>query len=146
MSCEFRALAKMVEEGFEGSGLDIPFIATPSTNCSPLFERGRMYDEYSARRNERLKRKKGEVEEERSVNDSGVSALEFGKRRNAKKTESVRKSVPANFSIGRREGLRSSVRISKENKKPVLSETGGERSGLDGDKKKRIGAVKGRRN
>lgn len=145
MSCEFRALAKMVEEGFESSGLDIPFIATPSTKCIPLFERGRMYDEYSARRNERLKRKKGEVEEERSVNDSGVSALEFGKRRNAKKMESVRKSVPANFSIGRREGLRSSVRISKENKKPVSSETG-ERSGLDGDKKKRIGAVNGRRN
>lgn len=145
MSCDFRALAKMVEEELGSSGLGTPLTATASTNCSSLFERGRMYDEYSARRNERLKRKKGETEEERSVHDSGVPAVEFVKRRNAKKTESVRKSVPANFAIGRRDGLRSSVRISNESKKPVSSVIG-EKSVVDGDKTKRTGVRTGRRN
>lgn len=138
MSCEFRALAKMVEVEFGNDGSATPFTAAVNANSSPLFERGKMYDVYSARRNERLKRKKGEAEEERTVHDSGVSAVEFGKRRNVKKVESVRKSVPANFSVCRREGLRSSVRISKENKKPLLS-ANVERPAVAGENKKRTG-------
>ncbi|KAL5984207.1 hypothetical protein ACLOJK_018311 [Asimina triloba] len=122
MSCEFQALAKMIGEELANSTLPSSLVAA-NAHFSPLFERGRFYDEYSARRNERLKRKKGEIEEVRTsaVLDPGVLAAQLGKRRNAKKTEAVRKSVPANFSVGRREGLRSSTRISKENKKPIGS-------------------------
>lgn len=143
MSCEFRALAKMVED--ELGCLATTFTSNSSANYSPLFERGRMYEEYSARRNERLKRKKGETEEERFVQDSGVSAVESGKKRIVKKPESARKSAPAEFSIGRREGLRSSARINKENKKPPLYGYG-KRSEVDGDCKKRTSAQTGRRN
>lgn len=124
---------KFVED-FGNSSLSTPFTATAGTTYSSLFERGRMYDEYSARRNERLKRKKGEAEadEEMGVHESRISAVEFGKRRNAKGTESVRKSVPANLFAGRREGLRSSVRMSNEKKQPFPA--------IEGDNKKRMGA------
>ncbi|XP_077246318.1 uncharacterized protein LOC143886266 [Tasmannia lanceolata] len=142
-SCELEALAKMVKDEFGNNGFGSAFANTESTISSPLFERGRLYDVYSARRNERLKRKMLETEEEMNVHESGVSTVEFGKRRNAKKIDSLRKSVPVNFSVGRREGLRSSVRLSKENKKPGLS-MNGERSEIDGDKK-RIGARTGRK-
>ncbi|XXG71878.1 hypothetical protein AAC387_Pa07g1105 [Persea americana] len=118
MSCEFQALAKMVEEELGCPGT--PFTYASGTYYSPLFERGRMYEVYSARRNERLKRKKRETEEERYVHASGAP-VESGKRRIVKKVESVRKSAPASFSIGHREGLRSSARINKENKKPPVS-------------------------
>ncbi|XP_058098532.1 uncharacterized protein LOC131243307 [Magnolia sinica] len=133
VSCDLRALAKMVEDELGHNILPTAFMAT-NTHSSPLFERGRLYNEYSARRNERLKRKKMEAEEEKTsaVHDTGVLAVECGKRRNAKKTETVRKSVPANFSVGRREGLRSSTRISKETKKPIASRNVSERSAVNG--------------
>uniref|UniRef100_A0A0E0Q827 Uncharacterized protein n=1 Tax=Oryza rufipogon TaxID=4529 RepID=A0A0E0Q827_ORYRU len=97
---------------------------------SPLFERGRLYDLYSARRNERLKRKHGfpagEEEAEAMAADPCV-AVELSKRRGAKKmtgAESVRRSMPAaaDFSAAGRAatstlGLRSSLRSSKEMKK-----------------------------
>ncbi|CAI9117089.1 OLC1v1018417C1 [Oldenlandia corymbosa var. corymbosa] len=58
ISCELRALAKMVHHEFSGAGtVGVDDLAL-NANRSPLFERGRFYDEYSARRNERLKRKK----------------------------------------------------------------------------------------
>ncbi|XP_042479144.1 uncharacterized protein LOC122060056 [Macadamia integrifolia] len=142
ISCELRALAKMVENEFgnrEAGNTDFSTIACP--NPSLLFERGRFYDEYSARRNERLKRKKcGETEEDsrRSVCDLDV-ALESGKRRDSKKYEKLRKSVPANFSIGGIETPRYSLRSStkaKENMKPSIP-TNAKRPpvGGDGDRK-----------
>lgn len=116
---ELRALAKMVEDELGRTHHAESLLAAIST---PQFERGRLYDEYSARRTERLRRKKRErgetvvAEDHRGNSDFTV---EFAKRKSAKKCESaVRKSVPANFSVGRREGLRSSARLSKENMKP----------------------------
>lgn len=119
---ELRALAKMVEDELGRSHHAESLLATIST---PEFERGRLYDEYSARRTERLRRKKREREtavvEDHHSNSGGFN-VEFGKRKTAKKCESaVRKSVPANFSVSRREGLRSSARLSKENMKPSVN-------------------------
>ncbi|XP_077220863.1 uncharacterized protein LOC143854672 [Tasmannia lanceolata] len=142
-SGELQALAKMVQDEFGNNGFSTVFAQNSSTISSPLFERGRFYDAYSARRNERLKRKQLETGEDyMTVPEKGGFTVEFGKRKNAKKIESLRKSVPPNFSVGIRENLRSSVRISKENKIPILSRNA-ERSFLDGDKKK-IGPRTGR--
>ncbi|XP_042495415.1 uncharacterized protein LOC122074590 [Macadamia integrifolia] len=123
ISCELKALAKMVEHDFGNRELG-------NTNSSPLFERGRFYNEYSARRNERLKRKKsGERKEDcrrSSVCNLGV-VVESGKQRDLKKHGSVRKSVPANFSIGggRTENHKYSLRVrsnikANEDKKPSI--------------------------
>ncbi|XP_020093373.1 uncharacterized protein LOC109713630 [Ananas comosus] len=87
--------------------------ASVTCNASLLFERGRFYEIYSLRRNERLKRKKAEISEEAIAQDPNV-AVELSKKRNAKKAESVRKSVPPDFSVSRVGSLRSSVRSSRE--------------------------------
>ncbi|XP_072982925.1 uncharacterized protein [Typha latifolia] len=63
------------------------------TETSPLFERGRLYELYSARRNERLKRKKRETAEEKVAQEPPV-AVELAKRRNWKNAEGVRRSAP----------------------------------------------------
>ncbi|XP_068646578.1 uncharacterized protein [Aristolochia californica] len=131
---EFHALAKMVENELGCSGLSKPFSVSRSGISTPLFERGRLYDEYSARRNERLKRKKAETGDDQSAMDHAAFNVEFGKRKAAKKTETLRKSVPANFSIPRREGLRSSVRLSKENKQPPSTNV--DRPAIEGDRKR----------
>uniref|UniRef100_A0ACD5UNS2 Uncharacterized protein n=1 Tax=Avena sativa TaxID=4498 RepID=A0ACD5UNS2_AVESA len=94
---------------------------------SPLFERGRLYDLYSARRNERLKRKHGWYtageEEAGAMSEDPCVAVELSKRRVAKKTGAdsvVRRSMPAaesSLSYGAGGGLsamRSSLRSSKE--------------------------------
>ncbi|XP_042506963.1 uncharacterized protein LOC122083279 [Macadamia integrifolia] len=112
-----------------------------NTDSSSLFERGRFHDEYSARRNERLKRKKfGEKREDfrrSSVCNLG-GAVESGKKRDLKKHGSVRKSVPANFSIGggRTENHKYSLRVrsnikANEDKKPSIPITAA-RSMVDG--------------
>ncbi|KAJ1290863.1 hypothetical protein BS78_02G275500 [Paspalum vaginatum] len=109
-----------------------------AAGTGPLFVRGRLYDRYSARRNERLKRKHGFPYYEDSASAAAVDAdpetmaedpcvaVELSKRRVAKKAyaatgaESVRRSMPAgDFSAGRGGGLgpRSSLRNSKEMKK-----------------------------
>lgn len=98
---------------------------------SPLFERGRLYDLYSARRNERLKRKHGWYtageEETVAMAEDPCVAVELSKRRGAKKTgaeSAVRRSMPAaEPSLSYRAGgglsaMRSSLRSSKEMKKP----------------------------
>ncbi|CAM0905817.1 unnamed protein product [Alopecurus aequalis] len=98
---------------------------------SPLFERGRLYDLYSARRNERLKRKHGWFtageEEAGAMAEDPCVAVELSKRRVAKKPGSesvVRRSMPAaESSLSYRassglSGMRSSLRSSKEMKKP----------------------------
>ncbi|KAF0908641.1 hypothetical protein E2562_026857 [Oryza meyeriana var. granulata] len=112
--------------------------AAPLPPTSPLFERGRLYDLYSARRNERLKRKHGfpvgEEAAEAMATDPCV-AVELSKRRGAKKTgaESVRRSMPsaADFSACRATttlGLRSSLRSSKEMKKASAASFAGAKS------------------
>lgn len=103
---------------------------------SPLFERGRLYDLYSARRNERLKRKHGWYaageEEAGAMAEDPCVAVELSKRRGAKKATGppesvVRRSMPAaaaaEFSQSYRasgglSAMRSSLRSSKEMKKP----------------------------
>lgn len=124
ISCELRALASMVrmelgcEESENDGGGD-----KLNVNSSSLFERGRFYDEYSARRNERLKRKKAEsVAEIKTPYNLGVT-VESSKRHSSKKlANSLRKSVSAAYSVERSEAaprylLRS---MTKENKKPPL--------------------------
>ncbi|XP_043713720.1 uncharacterized protein LOC122662207 [Telopea speciosissima] len=148
ISCELRALAKMVEHEFGNCELgNTDFPDTFNANSSSLFERGRFYDEYSARRNERLKGKKaGERREDdrrRSVCNLGVN-VESVKKRDLKKYGSLRKSVPANFSIGgRTENHRYSLRVrnnakGNENKKPSMPITPA-RSVVDGVRK--VGAA-----
>jgi len=88
---------------------------------SPLFERGKFYEVYSARRNERLKRKQMVFEADETVAQDPGIAIELAKRRTAKKAESLRKTVPANFSVSRMSSLRSSVRSSKEIKKAAVA-------------------------
>lgn len=94
---------------------------------SPLFERGRFYEEYSARRNERLKRKKGEMEggyEKKPSYGLGVRVESAKKREATKSADSRRKTVAATTPVAERRGTqtpRYSLRSSsKENKKPPL--------------------------
>ncbi|KAK3038846.1 hypothetical protein RJ639_028568 [Escallonia herrerae] len=123
ISSELFALANKLRGEF-GNGDPVSFgLGNASApNRSPLFERGRFYDEYSARRNERLKRRKGETgDEKKTVYGLGVR-VESAKKRESKKFESVRKTLPATPVTERRENSRYSLRssCSKENKKPPL--------------------------
>ncbi|CAL9109200.1 unnamed protein product [Musa textilis] len=112
VSSELAALVERANEEFQGCG-DVGAAAavSPGGGCrSPVFERGRFYELYSARRNERLKRKKAEMSEEAVAEDPGM-AVELARRRVPKKAEGVRKSMPADFSVGRgSSSLRSSVK------------------------------------
>ncbi|KAE8717088.1 Nucleotide-diphospho-sugar transferases superfamily protein [Hibiscus syriacus] len=95
-------------------------------NSTTLFERGRFYEEYSARRNERLKRRKGETgTESKNGHHLGLGVtIESSKRIQSKKLKSLRKSVSAAYSVERNEiqtprySLRS-MSMTKDNKKPV---------------------------
>uniref|UniRef100_A0A5B7B7A7 Uncharacterized protein n=1 Tax=Davidia involucrata TaxID=16924 RepID=A0A5B7B7A7_DAVIN len=125
ISCELRALAKMVHDGFGNADSgNVGFATTLNAISSPLFERGRFYDEYSARRNERLQRKKCETGDKRkSLYDLGVK-VESAKRRDSKKFEGLRKSIPLTPMTNARENPRYSLRSSsssKENKKTPLA-------------------------
>ncbi|XP_065882089.1 uncharacterized protein [Euphorbia lathyris] len=124
ISWELRALARMVsgeigDENVTGIGN-----GTGTTKSNPVFERGRFYEAYSARRNERLKRKKGGNDEE-EVNtpyNLGVVVDSCKKRGDSKKVGSLRKSMISverseNSTTVPRYALRS---MSKENKKPPL--------------------------
>lgn len=124
ISCEFRALAKMLNNQF-GDGDNVGFLN--ANKKSPLFERGRFYDEYSARRNERLRRKKGDEiigDEKKTPYGLGVR-VESAKRKESKKLESMRKKMPLSTPMtDRREAPRYLLRSSnKENKKPPLAAT-----------------------
>lgn len=126
ISCELRALAKMVQNNFGNEDMNAAD-NSDSLNAkrSPLFERGRFYEEYSARRNERLKRKKGgdTGDEKKPVYDLGVRVESSKKRGEPKMFQSARKSVVASTPIAeRRETPRYFLRstASKESKKPPL--------------------------
>ncbi|GFP98547.1 hypothetical protein PHJA_001998600 [Phtheirospermum japonicum] len=145
ISYELQALAKMVHQEL-GPGDDTSMVDVGGIQRSPLFERGRFYDEYSARRNERLKRKKGSetAYEKKPSYDLGVRVEPAKKRvESANKFDGRRKSmvvaVAATPVAERREArtprysLRSSA-AAKENKKPppmpvaVVPMMSGERS------------------
>ncbi|XP_047329250.1 uncharacterized protein LOC124932635 [Impatiens glandulifera] len=100
ISCELQALEKMMYEGF-GLSDSIDFengvplaAAAAAASRSPLFVRGRFYEEYSARRNERLKSKKGmtAMDEKKTRYDLGVRT-ELPKRRDSKKLEVLKKKT-----------------------------------------------------
>ncbi|KAM5565290.1 hypothetical protein ABKV19_019360 [Rosa sericea] len=129
ISCELRALAKMVGKEFGDEDCEKAggVRKSVSANSSPLFERGRFYEEYSARRNERLRKKYGGTGEEfKSAFKQKLGvAVESAKRGSGtRKLESMRKSVSAAYSVERtsetpRYMLRS---MSKESKKPPLAQ------------------------
>lgn len=123
ISWELRALARKVQEEF-GNGNSTNAGISSSVDSSTLFERGRFYEAYSARRNERLKRKKGETGEEGKTSYNLGVTIESSKKRDSKKLENLRKSVSAAYSVDRSENPipRYSLRsLSKENKKPPLA-------------------------
>ncbi|KAK2392732.1 hypothetical protein QL285_066062 [Trifolium repens] len=131
IACEFRALARMVNEEFGKPDPEIGITNSCNPKSGVLFERGRFYDEYSARRNERLKRKQGAM-----VNDVNTTSIkqpkvphralgvtvESGKKSTtARKLGSLRKSVSAAYSAEVSETPRYMLRsMTKENKKPPL--------------------------
>ncbi|KAL5847983.1 hypothetical protein ACOSQ3_011507 [Xanthoceras sorbifolium] len=138
ISCELRALAKMVQDGFGDGDADnkgglvgrrggTTNLSADSSSVS-IFERGRFYEEYSARRNERLKRKKSETPGG-SVKVAvaaatpyrlGVTVESSKKRDSSRKLESLRKSVSAAYSLERSEPRYMLRSMSKENRKPPL--------------------------
>ncbi|CAA7403557.1 unnamed protein product [Spirodela intermedia] len=111
ISQELQALVQRAKDNFpagdtaEGFASVAKLAAGPT---SPFLERGRLYEIYSARRNERLKRKMEEAFEEMAPRHSAAEA-DLGKRKSAKRTESLRKSAPENFLSGPASRLRSSV-------------------------------------
>ncbi|KAG5246589.1 Capsid polyprotein [Salix suchowensis] len=121
ISCELRALAKMVRDEFgNGEPTNGGVGRSLSVNSSPLFERGRFYEEYSARRNDRLKRKKGDTGDDvKTPYNLGVT-VKSTKRRDTRKLESTRKSVSDAY---------------LENKKPPLPVYSFEKSVLAGERK-----------
>ncbi|KAF3446891.1 hypothetical protein FNV43_RR12071 [Rhamnella rubrinervis] len=140
ISYEFRALAKMVKQelGNEETN-NSGFASALRANTSPLFERGRFYEEYSARRNERLKKKNGQSGDEgKAVYKLGVT-VESAKRSSSRKLESLRKSISAAYSVERtsetpRYMLRSTT---KENKKPPVA-VSSQKSVIGGERKTRV--------
>ncbi|KAK8704570.1 hypothetical protein V6N13_048191 [Hibiscus sabdariffa] len=124
ISCELQALARMVKDGIgnegkENAGSGEETILNANKSC-PVFERGRLYDEYSARRNERLKRKKGETDKEPKTGHQyhlGVTVESSKRRGPSKKVESLRKSA-LEMETPPRYLLRS---MNKENKKPPVA-------------------------
>ncbi|KAE8720686.1 group 2 truncated hemoglobin YjbI-like [Hibiscus syriacus] len=121
ISCELRALARKVKDELgneekEKAGLGDETILSANKSC-PVFERGRLYDEYSARRDERLKRKKGEKENEPMTGHQLGVKVESSKRRGqSKKLESLKRSAMEMETP--RYLLRS---MNTENKKPPLA-------------------------
>lgn len=131
ISCELQALAKMVQDEFaeankaksNSAGFDVGG-GSMSAGSRPVsvFERGRFYDEYSARRNERLRRKKIDNGEfEKTPYKLGVMVESSKKRDSSRKLENLRKSVTAAYSVERSEPRYMLRSMSKENKKPPLA-------------------------
>ncbi|KAL6493264.1 hypothetical protein OROGR_033023 [Orobanche gracilis] len=130
ISCELMALAKMVHQELghkdDTTMTDASVLTGPRK--IPLFERGRLYDEYSARRNERLTRKKGETKYEKKPSyDLGVRVESAKKREpgrfNGRKKAAMEASTMTPVGERReaqtpRYSLRSCT--NKENKKPPV--------------------------
>ncbi|CAL0326963.1 unnamed protein product [Lupinus luteus] len=145
ISSELSALAKMVRDEFGKAEAEKANAA--NMEAGGVLQRGRFYDEYSARRNERLKRKKGvTVDEVKPANAQGIGLgvnFESAKKGSVRKFGTIRKSVSAAYSM-EMEGVAETPRYmlrsrSKENKKPPLPAA----SSVLVDKRK-IGARAGR--
>ncbi|CAA6666758.1 unnamed protein product [Spirodela intermedia] len=101
ISQELQALAQRAKDNFpagdtaEGFASVAKLAAGPT---SPFLERGRLYEIYSME----------ETFEEMAPRHSAAEA-DLGKRKSAKRTESLRKSAPENFLSGPASRLRSSV-------------------------------------
>ncbi|KAI3969949.1 hypothetical protein MKW92_004563 [Papaver armeniacum] len=145
ITTDFQALAKMVKDQFGNQDLGLTELT--NTYSAAPFERGRFYDEYSARRNERLRRRKGgeTVEEKKkpsSVYNLGVVESTIKKKGgDQKKLETLRKSVPAYFSIPRSETTATTSRYSlrsssKDVSKLTMSSGKLSFSSLDGERSK----------
>ncbi|XP_057515957.1 uncharacterized protein LOC130797414 [Amaranthus tricolor] len=124
VSCELRALQKMVqmELGAINSENNV-YSSYPTIGGSNLFERGRFYDVYSEKRNERLRMKKQNetVEEEsKSAYNLGVKADSTKKKESKKKCESLKKTMmaAATYSVDRSQHPRYALRSTT--KKPPL--------------------------
>ncbi|XP_071702322.1 uncharacterized protein [Rutidosis leptorrhynchoides] len=118
ISYEFQALSKMVQDNLWGSTTNQ---SANANNGKPMFERGKFYEEYSARRNERLRKKIGEygVEKKSPCKQYlGVRVESAKKTIETRKFESARKMTTPLVKTTQRYSLRSS---SKENKKPPLA-------------------------
>ncbi|XP_076917900.1 uncharacterized protein LOC143578121 isoform X2 [Bidens hawaiensis] len=128
ISRELKDLTKMVQENLWG-----PTTKNQSANAhdnNPVLQRGRLYDEYSARRNERLKRKRGEPETENKTPSKLYVGGRIESAKEVKKYESGRKMTTPLIERGQvapaaattakttRYSLRSSC---KENNKPPLA-------------------------
>ncbi|MQM18929.1 hypothetical protein Taro_051929 [Colocasia esculenta] len=125
ISRELKAREKRAEDDFpNGDALRAIAVSAQAAGLRsiPLFERGRLYEVYSARRNERLKRKMEETFEEEAeaapARRSAVDAEVAVKRRSTTRTNSLRMSAPEGLpAVGRTPSLRSSLRSStRENK------------------------------
>ncbi|CAK9178330.1 unnamed protein product [Ilex paraguariensis] len=104
INCELSVLAKMVQDEFGNSDLgNFGVAGTFNANRSPVFERGRFYDEYSAKRNERLKRKKSETGIEKKPAYDLCVRVESAKGKVSKKSESMRKTICSTPTTERRE-------------------------------------------
>ncbi|KAG2333959.1 hypothetical protein Bca4012_000981 [Brassica carinata] len=117
ISSEIHAMAKMVEKEFaqeevKSRASSLEHMAANS-EVSPVFERGRFYDEYSARRNERLRRKKGGDDSvvKGTPYNLGVEPMTTKRRGTVKKKTTMVETTAPRYS------LRS---MKKENKKPPL--------------------------
>ncbi|KAK9740143.1 hypothetical protein RND81_03G014900 [Saponaria officinalis] len=119
ISCELSALSKMVQ--VELGAMNAKNSTTSTPILGSAFERGRFYDEYTARRNERLRKKQIEsieVIEPKMVYNLGVK-LETAKKKDIrKKTESLKKSVAVSYSVDRSQHSRYALRSTV--KKPPL--------------------------
>ncbi|CAF1697946.1 hypothetical protein YC2023_034907 [Brassica napus] len=117
ISSEIHAMAKMVEKEFaqeevKSRASSLEHMAANS-EVAPVFERGRFYDEYSARRNERLRRKKGGDDSvvKGTPYNLGVEPMTTKRRGTVKKKTTMVETTAPRYS------LRS---MKKENKKPPL--------------------------
>ncbi|KAL0730203.1 hypothetical protein Bca4012_026296 [Brassica carinata] len=113
---EFAEEADVKIRAAAAAAADLEHMAAESS-VVPDFERGRFYDVYSARRNERLKRKKGGEEEDAEVKGTlynlGVDPMPTKRRGTFKK----KKTVVETSTTTPRYSLRSTV--TKDNKKPL---------------------------
>lgn len=110
-------MAKMVEKEFaqeevKSRASSLEHMAA-SSEVAPVFERGRFYDEYSARRNERLRRKKGGDDSvvKGTPYNLGVEPMTTKRRGTVKKKTTMVETTAPRYS------LRS---MKKENKKPQI--------------------------
>ncbi|CAN8277032.1 unnamed protein product [Cochlearia groenlandica] len=116
ISSEIDALAKKVKEEFakeeeKKKKMNLEDLASDS---APTFERGRFYEVYSAKRNEKLRKKKGEGNSHNNNNLGVIHEPMTNKRRGSVKTT---KKVVSMVETTPRYSLRSMM---KENKKPPL--------------------------